>query len=584
MSRKVRLLILCVVLVLSAALGIADVEMVSGSPSSDRASELLPPGILPVVILSGTDYEMGYQYGQQMGDYIEMVKVASWSSALRSSGYEQIIKALQIAQSYTKQYAPEAIEMYKGIADGATAAGYQMSYLDVLLINSGVQRPSTPNPSIPAGSEKERIPPEGCSGFAAWGTTTKDGKLLCGNSHDTTTTFGVTIVAFPSNGNSYVTTANPGEVARFPIMNNKGVFISSASGYARRAVDSDYGIPRPPAYQHMARFSNTAYEARDMFMPWKYISSWNIMMADTKGNAVVIETAGPLKAMRKVGDFGEVDFLHHANGYMTAALQEAATGKLDPNEKIMEHGGWRGSMTVQSNNGGAIPRNRELWNMFHNYHGLVDLEFTKMMWRFPGDPPPFTPGTKAYTDTLGENHSKIEGWAQIGNLVNRWLWVAQPDSGNNGVAHICTGPANPDVYPWAGSTSYQIDNTFTFYQLTLAANPAAVVDAARKEAFNRIDKAYSKLKKMKYGEVAFAALDELFSLANTEYYQGVNWTTEAGMATGNQKLLCLSKAATALTRSQSHAQQVYDALVAPAIRPEDLNLKPYGGNWAEWFY
>ena len=34
------------------------------------------PGILPVVIVSGSDYEMGYQYGQQAGPYIQKTKEA----------------------------------------------------------------------------------------------------------------------------------------------------------------------------------------------------------------------------------------------------------------------------------------------------------------------------------------------------------------------------------------------------------------------------------------------------------------------------------------------------------------------------
>ena len=39
-----------------------------------KAKDVLPPGILPVVILSGSDYEMGFQYGQQAGPYLEKEK------------------------------------------------------------------------------------------------------------------------------------------------------------------------------------------------------------------------------------------------------------------------------------------------------------------------------------------------------------------------------------------------------------------------------------------------------------------------------------------------------------------------------
>ena len=35
-----------------------------------QGNEKLPPGILPVVIVSGSDFETGYQYGQQAGAHI----------------------------------------------------------------------------------------------------------------------------------------------------------------------------------------------------------------------------------------------------------------------------------------------------------------------------------------------------------------------------------------------------------------------------------------------------------------------------------------------------------------------------------
>ena len=50
---------------------------------SDPARDKLPPSILPVIILSGSDYEMGYQYGQQAAAYIEKTKESSWASALQ---------------------------------------------------------------------------------------------------------------------------------------------------------------------------------------------------------------------------------------------------------------------------------------------------------------------------------------------------------------------------------------------------------------------------------------------------------------------------------------------------------------------
>jgi len=41
------------------------------SQSSISTPVTLPPSIMPVVILKGSDYDMGFQYGQQAGQWME---------------------------------------------------------------------------------------------------------------------------------------------------------------------------------------------------------------------------------------------------------------------------------------------------------------------------------------------------------------------------------------------------------------------------------------------------------------------------------------------------------------------------------
>ena len=52
--------------------------------------DVLPPDIMPIVVLSGSDYEMGYQYGQQAGHLIERRKDAYWASSLQTLSREQV--------------------------------------------------------------------------------------------------------------------------------------------------------------------------------------------------------------------------------------------------------------------------------------------------------------------------------------------------------------------------------------------------------------------------------------------------------------------------------------------------------------
>ena len=78
-----------------------------------------------------------------------------------------------------------------------------------------------------------------------------------------------------------------------------------------------------------------------------------------------------------------------------------------------------------------------------------------------------------------------------------------------------------------------------------------------------------------FSDVGFEGLNALFDAANTEYYEGVNWTSNAGLATGDDQVHYYAQAATAFTRAQAHAQQISEALVHPATTPSGLGLKPY---------
>jgi hypothetical protein len=118
--------------------------------------------------------------------------------------------------------------------------------------------------------------------------------------------------------------------------------------------------------------------------------------------------------------------------------------------------------------------------------------------------------------------------------------------------------------------------------LTLAAGPTEAVKAAQKAAGSDIATAYAELMSLNFTDTGYAGLNELYSLANAEYYQGKVELNKGLLASGNEALLYLAKAATAFTRAQAHALQVYEALVPASTSPGDLGLKPFGGDWAAW--
>ena len=203
--------------------------------ADDPARDSLPPSILPVVILRGSDYEMGFQYGEQAAAYIDRTREDKWANALQRFTREQVLEALKANQTFIRRYTPEWIDFMQGMADGATRAGFPMAYTDVLLMN--VTLPDTKTAVVPEGAAAEQLPPakKSCSVASAWGSATKDGRLIGIDTLDTPdVAHAVVIVAFPNKGNAYMCGADAGEIGDHFLMNDKGFFLGNSGAAGRR--------------------------------------------------------------------------------------------------------------------------------------------------------------------------------------------------------------------------------------------------------------------------------------------------------------------------------------------------------------
>ncbi|MBN1270912.1 MAG: hypothetical protein JXB26_01460 [Candidatus Aminicenantes bacterium] len=549
------------------ALGMVLAFMVSAAAAEniatadDPAREDLPPSILPVIILQGSDYEMGFQYGQQAAAYIGKTREAKWASALQDFNRDDVIKALKANQHHIKKFTPEWITFMRGMADGAAAAGRPVSYTDILLMNCTIPSPKTS--TYPPGAEKDTLPPKRCSVCSAWGSATKDGRLIGIDTLDSgEVPHAVIIAAFPDQGNAYLCGADAGEIGDHFLMNNKGFFLgNSGGGGSPRDEDSNYGIAWACSLPYLVRFCSSALEARDLISKWQINIPENFHFVDVKGNAFVAEKTSALQCVRKPGDFGEKDFLFSTNNYLCAKMKVTKEGDF-----IKDHGGYGAY---------AAPRNCMIWDMLHNYHGKIDVPFAKMILRFPGNPPPYPPQG---------------GWeAMFCRPTNLWTAVVLPDDGDEGEAHICTGPAGRVLHSSIAhdgsvmSPTYMYpEGTHTFYRLRLAASPKELVEAARTSSAEEISAAYGKLMFLNYRDNGYAGLQALYGKAVAESHLARNFFNQALLAGGNKALGIFARAASLYTRSQAHARQVTEALVPPPTSPSDLGLKPFGGNWAEW--
>lgn len=550
-----RLLFIILLLSTGALTGIT--SFVEDDPSQDK----FPPSILPVVILQGSDYQMGYQYGCQAAAFINKTKEAKWASSLEHFSREEVIKALKANQIFIKTYTPEWIDFMKGMAAGVKTKGFDISYSDILLINCTLPDPETS--PYPDGAEKEILPPKHCSVCSAWGSATKGGRLIGIDTLDSPDVpHAVVIAAFPDSGNAYICGADAGEIGDHFLMNNKGLFIgNSGGGGSPRDEDSSYGIAWSCSLPYLARFSDNAVEARDRILKWQINIPENFHFVDNQGNAFVVEKTAALQCVRQPGDFGEKDFLFSTNNYLCKKMKPTKEGEF-----IGAHGGYGAY---------SAPRNKFIWDMLYNYHGVIDIEFAKMILRFPGSPPPYPPQ---------------EGWdAVFCRPTNLWTAVALPDNGSSGKAYICTGPAGKILHSSIASdgsrmqTAYKyISGTHTFYSLHLTEDPISMAATAHDTAENDISEAYSQLMLLDDSDPGYFGLNSLYGMAVREYFEGINFLNKARLIEADESLFYLSKAVTSFTRSQAHALQVYEALVPQPTNPSDLGLKPFGGDWAEW--
>ncbi len=556
----------------------------------------LTPNVRPVLVVSGSDYEMGYQWYQQIVQIYGTIPLEE--RAHRNFNKEEL-EALKATQWYIRKYTPEMLDLVKGMVDGAKAGGVELSYEEVLAKWAGhayIVAPANHAAKVPAESRAEKLPccdkENDCTGFAAWGTATKDGKLICGGSgdhelmlldneiHD----FEYCLVVLPKSGNNFVLSTSTG-CCWHPGMNNKGVamFHHGATGYCGRyksdkEADYGYGVPNVMITMHTLRFANTASEAQEMILSLpsgdgRIGGAW----ADVGGNAFVIENRDNPRSIRKPGDNGEKDFIYATNNLFAKELGSCYKASPGLPVEFIPHAGWLGTSASRE----SIPRNLEIWNLLHNYHGKVDLEFAKMMWRFPAEPPRYSTLEEADADfdrTQGRNWN-----SHISETGNAMVGILAPDKGDKGKYFVSQGCAARINHPhWPYLRLYRIAPTYTFYELQLTSSAQKVVDAARDRAMYDMSYANQELRKLTYQDTAYAPLDDIFNQAATEWQKGQYYQSRADRVKGNENVMLLGKSVRAFTRCQALAKQVFESLIPPPGRPEDLGLRPWLGPWGEW--
>jgi hypothetical protein len=569
-----------------------------GTEISFAGDTPLLPSISPVVILQGSDFEMGYQYAQQLVQIFGTWILARKAGRDFSEADRQVISNWE---AQIQEHAPEMIDFCQGWAQGATDAGVPMQYLDVIELWTGHEPPQ-------AGYFGEEGMPELgmplCSGAAAWGQATPDGELVTASSGDHDPGFTVTVIALPETGNNYMfcpfgatgDVPKAGQLSMFghPGMNDKGLSYVHHGGGPKWVEPQKYwgyGIRRAVSVLHVLRFANSAREALEME---KALPIGDIGIGDPghpggfyadSEYGYVVESRKEPEIIREAGVMGETDFLYATNAPIHPDINKAPWRQSNNDQwEYDPHGGWypNNAMSkinfqtmlasmdephvigVQFSAKNSRYRNRYIFNTLNQAIGNIDLDYMKMMFRqshtVPGN------NLKELRKTYDEG-----AWDEIscGNATNALVVVTKPSE--KYFAH-CVGPASRGMAPMSPKTFANpiYDETNAFWELKLEDSPEAITNVAGRIAEETLQQARAELGQANVSGSYIEHLEGLLDQAEREYGRGWDFASDAQKADSTEVIYSWSRATRAFTRCQVRARQVINALLTPASSPENL--------------
>lgn len=489
----------------------------------------MQPGISKdVVILRGTWYEMGIQYGQQAKDAIQLIISSKRGFAVK--GFGSFEKAWRfVKENYYEIYEkniPELVEFWKGVAEAT-----ELSFEDIVV-----------------GSSVFNSEAYGCSTMSVWGDMTYDGRVLAGSNMDEPTyaaNYDSVVVCYPEEGNAVI--SNRGFLQNCNlIMNDKGVVFMNSAGQDGGEGDRGYGVPNAKSGLMAAIYANNAEEARDRYLSFGSGNGENGHTVDVNKHAYIVEHNARTNVVRVPGEFGEQDFMLNCNGFFT---------------KEMEKSIFQGEDAFTD----ALPRYWTEEKILKNNMGNVTMDVIDT--------------ALGCTDTYVDEHymdivksgripayMKCEHGSWIRNIwdetgvINEWTPENRAAAWKCLIRTICD-PQTKEYFITGSCTdnllSVQPGATGNYMRLTLKDTPEEVNDDARAYAQlmiwlaeRDIDKSGSRndMKRLEYLDKAKAAFLEGYN------YQFLSNNAEEE----NDLLQLLSKSTTAFCRAQSLAQMAHD--------------------------
>ena len=318
--------VLCVLTVLGCSSDSSDgnkefSHLLKGAFLEQPAGENHPP----ILHIEGSHYEMGFQQGYLLADRIAGTYSAFFTLVAymyyRSSGSigedvvldrAQLNVFYELLEQQSKKFfltvikdkTPQLLEEIQGMADGLAAKGSLFGFNDVIAMAAlcdVMDNNILFSDFFELAGNKVEVPTPsmGCSGFAAWGAATFDGRMIHGANQDLPT-YGIldqTIVtiAKPDTGNAFLQVSFPGWFLMSG-MNEAGISTNEmASPSSDTNLIENPEIPHTLLMRMIVQYTNNLEEAKETIRIYGGASGWNILVSDSNTREAVDIDCSTLK-------------------------------------------------------------------------------------------------------------------------------------------------------------------------------------------------------------------------------------------------------------------------------------------------
>ncbi len=479
-------------------------------PVSD--TYVAPAGVTPVVVLQGSPYEMGYQYGLQVPGYIALVRDAAWASALSRNTPEEIRDNCTIARQYIDSELTgfDFPAFFRGMSDAMNAQGVAFTPDDpvVMLYYGGRQGPA---------------PDEHCTAFVAYGNMT-GGTTIAGENFDyyqvPSNTYAVILALYPDTGHAAIVPSGAGRTGSNTAVNDAGLVYIMSSGPSQGTGDTGSGITGFLEIPYVAMTAGSIPEAERFLLNSTRAFALNHLLADKTGNAEVIEATRSRTAIRYPADTGGDGYIIATNHYLDA--------RMKPSQKTWDPLGYYPSSYYR-----YITAEKKLKdNAGHVSYATVQETLSLTDW---------WDGTAWHVNDAFSTNTINRFRPDVATLYS---FIAVP---GDDVVSVCTG--NPGITTWGARAPGQ---TGTYVNYTVGLNPSAMVYQLRADA----DAAQWNAVRI-LGKSPGLEIKELYTESQNAYWEGVWWQDHAVIEKERtEKAVAFGKAATHFSESIALSEQV----------------------------